>query len=174
MVNFALAGRICVRLFQQKTKCQVVIPILNDELEVLLKKYNYCVPSISEQKLNDHIKEICRRLSEAVPSLAQIERTLLTKTEREMEQDEKVEYHRDSQGNVIKYRWEMVTSHTARRTMITNMYLSRNMDNSRRFSLQQIMTVSGHKKEETLKRYLKLSLDEFADDVARTGLDGLF
>ena len=173
-IGYTKNGTKVIRLFQQKTKCQVVIPILNDELEVLLKKYNYCVPSISEQKLNDHIKEICRRLSETVPSLAQIERTLLTKTEREMEQNEKVEYHRDGQGNVIKYRWEMVASHTARRTMVTNMYLSRNVDNSRRFSLQQIMTVSGHKKEETLKRYLKLSLDEFADDVARTGLDGLF
>lgn len=157
-----------IRLYQQKTKSPVVIPILNDELEVLLKKYNYCVPTISEQKLNDYIKEICRRLSESVPSLRGIERTLMTKTERELEQDKKRSYKHDGQEQVIKYRWEMVASHTARRTMVTNMYLPR------KFSLQQIMSVSGHKKEETLKRYLKLALDEFADDVAREGSDGLF
>lgn len=142
-IGYTKQGTKVIRLKQQKTNGTVVIPILNDELEALLSKYNYRVPTISEQKLNDHIKEICHKLSDTIPSLAVLERTLLTKTERELEQAKKVEYKRDEHGNVVKHHWELVCSHTARRTAITNMYLSH------QFTLQQIMSVSGHKKEET-------------------------
>ena len=44
----------------------------------------------------------------------------------------------------------------------------------RHFGLSQIMSVSGHKKEETFLKYIRLSLDEKADDVASAAFDGLF
>lgn len=45
---------------------------------------------------------------------------------------------------------------------------------ARKFSDRQIMSVSDHKKEEPFLKYIRLSLDEKADDVANATTDGLF
>lgn len=45
---------------------------------------------------------------------------------------------------------------------------------SQKFTTQQMMSVSGHKKEDTFKKYVRLSNDEKADEVARAAVDGLF
>lgn len=74
----------------------------------------------------------------------------------------------DDEGYPVKPRYELVACHTARRTAITNMYLSQ------KFTTQQMMSVSGHKKEDTFKKYVRLSNDEKADEVARAAVDGLF
>ncbi len=161
-------GTKVIRIVQQKTKGQVVIPIINEELEMLLKKYDYNVPSLSEQKINDNIKLVCEQVSKTAPSLCKKVRTLLTKTERELLEKGKREFEFDAEGYPVKSRWELVCCHTARRTAITNMYLSG------KFSTRQIMSVSGHKKEETFLKYIRLSLDERADDVAIAASDGLF
>ena len=36
------------------------------------------------------------------------------------------------------------------------------------------MSISGHKKETTFLKYIRLSLDEKANDVAEAAYDGLF
>ena len=41
-------------------------------------------------------------------------------------------------------------------------------------NIRQIMNISGHKKEETFMRYVRLSLDEKADEIANIAADGLF
>lgn len=165
-------GTRVIKLAQVKTKAKVVIPILDPKLETLLKKYNYNVPCLNDVVFNRYIKVICHRLSERVPSLAAKERTKLNKKELIREQiarkDSKELFEYDEQGFPIKPRWELVSSHTARRTAITNMFLSGN------YTTGQIMHVSGHKKEKTFYNYIKLSLDEFADNVASVSADGLF
>ena len=161
-------GTKVIRLTQQKTKGQVVIPIINEELEELLKKYDYTVPNVCEQIINRYIKDICHDLSETVPSLGVKLRTLLTKTERDGEKAKRLKFEYDGEGHVVKHKWELISCHTARRTAITNMYLSG------KFSTRQIMSVSGHKKEETFLKYIRLTLDEKADDVANAASDGLF
>jgi len=172
-IGFTHKGTKVIRLRQEKTAGTVVIPILDERLETLLMKYDYNVPKISDQNLNRTIKEICRRLSETVPSLQKKERTVLTLKEKRAEEDAKKKketlYEYDEQGYPLKARWELVASHTARRSCITNMYLSQ------RFSAQQMMSVSGHKTEALLYKYVKLSLDEYAECVASAaGDDGLF
>ena len=172
-IGFTHKGTKVIRLRQEKTAGTVVIPILDERLETLLMKYDYNVPKISDQNLNRTIKEICRRLSETVPSLQKMERTVLTLKEKRAEEDAKKKketlYEYDEQGYPLKARWELVASHTARRSCITNMYLSQ------RFSAQQMMSVSGHKTEALLYKYVKLSLDEYAECVASAaGEDGLF
>ena len=165
-------GNRVIRLLQVKTKVPVVIPILDPKLETLLEKYNYNVPNLSDVVFNRYIKEICHRLSETTPSLAVMERTKLNKKETQREtkarKSGKEIFEYDEQGFPVKPKWELVSSHTARRTAITNMYLSGN------YSIQQIMSVSGHKKEKTFKNYIKLSLDDYADDLASVSADGLF
>lgn len=165
-------GTDVIRIKQEKTDGTVVIPILDKRLEALLKKYDYNVPEVLDQSLNRTIKEICKRLSETVSSLGKKERTVLTLKERraEVEARKKGEelFEYDEQGYPIRPRWELVASHTARRSCITNMYLTE------KYSAQQMMSVSGHKTETQLYKYVKLSLDEYADSVASAAVDGLF
>lgn len=141
-------------------------------MEALLKKYDYNVPEVLDQSLNRTIKEICKRLSVTVTSLGKKERTVLNLKERraEVEARKKGEelFEYDEQGYPIRPRWELVANHTARRSCIKNMYLSK------KFSVQQMMSVSGHKTETMFYKYVKLSLDEYADSVASAAVDGLF
>lgn len=171
-IGFTHNGTKVIRIKQEKTAGTVVIPILDDRLEALLKKYDYNVPEVLDQCLNRTIKEICKRLSVTVPSLGKKERTVLNLKERraEVEARKKGEelFEYDEQGYPIRPRWELVASHTARRSCITNMYLSK------KFSVQQMMSVSGHKTETMFYKYVKLSLDEYADSVASAAVDGLF
>lgn len=87
--------------------------------------------------------------------------TLLTMKEREKEKQGLVSFERDNKGNVIKPRYELVSSHTARRSGITNLYLSGNFDT------YQMMSISGHRDEKTFYEYIKLSSDEVADSIAK-------
>lgn len=171
-IGYTTKGTKVIRLIQKKTKDTVVIPIMDDRLECLLKKYDYDVPNIWGQSLNRTIKQICQELSEKVPSLAKKERTKLTLTERNADAKAKKKgtslFEYDAQGYPLKARYDLVSSHTARRSCITNMYLSG------KFTTTQMMSISGHKSEATFYDYIKLSLDEFADNVAIAACDGLF
>ena len=157
-----------IRMEQEKTDNMVVIPIMDNRLETLLKSYNYNVPTIADQNINRTIKEIGRKLSKTVPSLAAKERTILTLQEKRAEQSGKCKFERDNQGNVIKSKWQMIATHTARRTGITLMYLSK------KYSIPQMMSVSGHKDERTFMDYVKLSLDEKAEELFMLSADGMF
>lgn len=56
-------------------------------------------------------------------------------------------------------RYNCVTTHTARRSGITNMYLTH------KYTILQMMHVSGHKTQKTFMDYIKLSSDEIADEI---------
>ena len=56
-------------------------------------------------------------------------------------------------------KWELVSSHTARRTACTNMFL-------KGIPTIAIMKISGHKKESTFMKYIKVSAEENADYIA--------
>ena len=154
-------GTKVVRIVQEKTGNDVVIPILNDNLLHIAAKYGYDIPKINDVILNRYIKQILKELSSTVPSLARKERTLLTMKEREKEKQGLVSFERDNKGYVIKPRYELVSSHTARRSGITNLYLSGNFDT------YQMMSISGHRDEKTFYEYIKLSSDEVADSIAQ-------
>ena len=154
-------GTKVVRIVQEKTGNDVVIPILNDNLLHIAEKYGYDIPKVNDVILNRYIKQILKELSSTVPSLARKERTLLTMKEREKEKQGLVSFERDNKENVIKPRYELVSSHTARRSGITNLYLSGNFDT------YQMMSISGHRDEKTFYEYIKLSADEVADSIAK-------
>ncbi len=107
-----------------------------------------------------------------MPSLAKKERTILTVQEKNIEKESRKKglepFEYDDEGYPIKARWEMVSLHTARRTFITNVYLSG------KFSIEFMMKLSGHKKYDTFKKYVRLSLDEYADDIAKNADNCLF
>ena len=153
-------GKRVIRMVQTKTKTPVVIPILDNRLKTILEKYNYNIPEIVDQVMNRYIKRIGERLSHTVTSLGQDVKTILTKQERIAEEGKTKTFRYDEDGNAIKYKWELISTHTGRRTCATNMYLSKKYD------IREMMLVTGHKKVETFTKYIKLSLDEEAHKLA--------
>ena len=91
-------GTKVVRIVQEKTGNDVVIPILNDNLLHIAEKYGYDIPKVNDVILNRYIKQILKELSSTVPSLARKERTLLTMKEREKEKQGLVSFERDNKG----------------------------------------------------------------------------
>lgn len=165
-------GTRVVKIRQQKTRNFVTIPILDDKLTSIMERYDYRLPKLPtnfDVVLNRYIKEICKELSETVPSLAEELPTILTMKEREMEERGEACWPRDEYNRPLKHRYELVTSHTARRTGITHLYLSG------KFDVFQMMHVSGHKEAKTFRDYIKLSGDEMAEEIAeKMGSNNLF
>jgi hypothetical protein len=124
-----------IKVQMYKEKRPVVIPLAY-VVEKILDKYNWNLPKISNQKTNDYIKEVC--------SMAGIDK----KSEMEVYEDGEI---------VIKYvkRYELVSSHTARRTGATLMYQC----NVRSLNL---MKITGHKTEAAFLRYIRTSEEESA------------
>jgi len=130
------SGRKVVKLTQQKTGEQVIIPI-RPELETILKKYDYTLPHTWEQKVNEHIKDIAK--------LAGIK--------------EKVSYEEKKGGISVKQslpKNQLIKTHTARRSGCTNMYLAG-------VPTIGIMKISGHKTEREFLKYIKISKQQNAD-----------
>lgn len=122
---------------QVKTGDPVIIPI-HDTVARIIKKYEGNLPkAISNQKMNDYLKEI-GKLS---PTLQQSTFKTLTK------------------GGVKEKRtyqkWELLTTHTARRSFATNEYLAG-------MQTVTIMAITGHRSEQAFLKYIKLTSNEHA------------
>lgn len=161
-------GTKVIRLVQEKTGNSTVVPILNDNLQKLAEKYSFNIPHISDVIINRYIKYILKDLSETVPSLQATVKTILTLKERraieasQKEEDEakRIVVERDAEGNIIKPKYSLISTHSARRSGITNLY------KSRLFSTRQLMSISGHKTESSFYIYISESADELADEIA--------
>lgn len=117
-----------ITLIQQKTGKRVIIPCCK-ELCNILDKYPAELPSLWEQKLNKYIKTIGQMAKLTTPI-----HTTTTKG-----------------GNLVREvtpKYQLITSHTARRTGATLMYLS-GMD------VYDICKITGHSDIQTLMRYIR-------------------
>lgn len=152
-------GTLIIRLIQQKTRTEVKIPIMNPNLQAICEKYNYKLPSVIDVIINRYIKEILTDLSTTVPSLAVKIPTKLTMKQRNNVKQGKMDFEMNDKGEALVTRAQSVTTHTARRSGITNMYLSH------KFTIVQMMHISGHKTQKTFMNYIKLSSDEIADEI---------
>lgn len=132
-------GRKTLRIYTVKTKQEINIPI-SSKLDKVLTKYDYTLPKTHPQKLNDHIKEICKEAG--IKELIEIPQTT----------GEGIEYE-----TVPKY--SLVCTHTARRTAATIMYLNG-------IRLNDIAKITGHSSEANLKKYLVLDDEQVADILA--------
>lgn len=135
-------GNTVLAVRTEKTGTQVVIPFIWKELKVILEKYDYTLPKISEQKFNKYIKMACLTAGINTP-------VVMTSGK----------YKRDEPWA----KWELVSSHTARRTACTNMFL-------RGIPTISIMKISGHKKESTFMKYIKMTAEENADYIVENFL----
>lgn len=98
-----------IKIKTMKTKTKVTIPI-HSQVAAILKKRNGNLPSkISEQKFNDKIKiiaQLCNIDEEMIGGVVKV--------------DEKTKIKRKVIGTYKK--WELVTSHIARRSFCTNLF----------------------------------------------------
>jgi len=124
-----------LEIFQKKTGGKVVIPCF-EIVRDTLKKWNDVLPSVSDQKINMHIKEICKeaRIEEAI---------------------EKQQTKGGKKISIVSEKWEFVTAHTGRRSFCTNMV-------KRGYPIKAIMQISGHKKENIFLKYVVLTPMEYA------------
>ena len=152
-------GTPVLRLVQKKTRNEVKIPIMNPNLRAICEKYAYNLPSVVDVILNRYIKDILRKLSETIPTLGKMVTTKLTMKQKKLVEDGKLVVERNDKGEVVMPRYACVTTHTARRSGITNMYLTH------KYTIVQMMHVSGHKTQKTFMDYIKLSSDEIADEI---------
>ena len=63
-------------------------------------------------------------------------------------------------NTVTKYKWELISSHTARRSAATNMYLTGRMKTF------EIMQLTGHTSERNFFRYIKVTSEQSASQIA--------
>ena len=152
-------GTPVIQLVQKKTHNEVKIPIMNVNLRAICEKYDYNLPTVVDVILNRYIKEILRTLSETVPSLSKKIPTRLTMKQKKLLEAGKLSVEFNSRGEIMMPRYNCVTTHTARRSGITNMYLTH------KYTILQMMHVSGHKTQKTFMDYIKLSSDEIADEI---------
>ncbi len=121
---------------QHKTQGKIIIPLHRIVIEIL-EKYEGILPKpISNQKFNDYLKELGK--------LAEINEPVYKSITK------------GGQRISTKYKkWELITSHSARRSFASNLYKSG-------FPAKSIMQITGHKTESSFMKYLKLSPDEHA------------
>jgi integrase len=127
-----------VEIRQKKTGAKVSIPV-STELKNILERYDYQLPHLEDQVINRYMKDICRLAG--LDELIQIQTTKGGKAVKE-----------------YKHKWELVHSHTARRTGATLMYLA-GMD------YYDIMRITGHTSPAMLKKYIKADSIEVADKI---------
>lgn len=113
---------------QQKTGARVSIPC-NSKLMEILKKYDYQMPHLEDQVINRYIKEVAKEAGLTEP--VEIETTKGGTPKKETFE-----------------KWQLIHTHTARRTGATLMYLAG-------IDLYDIMKVTGHTSPAMLKKYIK-------------------
>ncbi len=124
----------------QKTDEPVIIPI-HDMVSEIMEKYkdlndNSLPPSLSNQKMNEYLKEIGKMAG-------LLERIKITRNKGAQRVTE------------IYYKYELLTTHTARRSFATNLYL-------REYPTIGIMQITGHRTERAFMKYIKVTQQQNA------------
>lgn len=120
-----------IHFITQKCKTPVDIPAHPRVLKIL-EQNGGTVPKISGQKFNAYIKQVCKE--------AGINESVLVR----------------KGGKQVRHeKWELVSSHTARRTGLTNMYKAG-------IPTYRCMMISGHKTEQVFLTYIRITQEENA------------
>lgn len=112
-----------------KTKEILTIPLIPQAKEIL-KKYDLKLPTLSNQKLNKHLKEL--------GELAEISEIINIR-----------KYRGAERINTSAPKYEFITTHTARRTFIT-------LSLEKGVRQEVVMSITGHKNFRTFSAYIKI------------------
>lgn len=128
-----------IYIANEKTDITVVIPA-HPIVKEILAKYNGFPPLVHETDINEIIKKVARDAG-----ITKLSLTSITKGGKRVD--------------MYKQKWELITLHTARRSMVTNLRKSGVPDSI-------VMKLCGITSAQTLKKYDKLSADEAAKIAA--------
>jgi len=128
-------------LHTYKTKDIIEIPLSSLAKEILnkYKADSKPLPVISHQKTNDFIKEVCK--------LAEIKEPITL-----------VKYSGAERIDNSKLKYDLVTTHTARRTFVT-LSLEKGM------RPETIMEITGHTSYKTFRKYIKITSKVKRDEI---------
>lgn len=132
------------KIRQSKTKTDVLCPITKEISEIMKLRHNNLPPKkLNEPDINDNIKDLGKRLG------------FTKKIKCEFTQGGK---------KIIQMlpKYELIMTHTARRSFCTNMYL-------KKMPVYDIMLFSGHKTEREFYKYIKIKDEERAQYIAGKG-----
>ena len=135
MIRTLSDGNEYIYIQQTKTQKWIYIP-LDIRVRAILQRYGGRLPKIYDQDLNERIKVIGRLLGWR-------------------ENGGIKELHGMMEVPTQKKFYELIKTHTARRTFATNAYKNK-------VSLSSIMVITGHSSEKMLRKYLKLDNEERA------------
>ena len=124
---------------QLKTGKTVILPV-SSRLQEALERNGGVAPKISQQKFNEAIKRCCKKIG-------MTDKLHVSKSKG----SERVSSSHE--------RWELVSSHTARRTGATMLYLAG-------VPAKRIMLCTGHSTESNFLRYVRISKEENARMLA--------
>ena len=114
---------------------------LNNKLKRLLDRYDWLFSTISSQKFNDHIHEICR--------IAGFTETVV-----------RDRFYGNKKISEDMPRYKLISSHTARRTFIT-------ISEQRGVSHSLIMKVTGIRSLKTLENYIKIDKERLSEAILK-------
>lgn len=123
----------------QKTGAFVEIPI-HTQVKYVLEKWNYKLPTISSQKFNQYVKEVCK------------EGGIVEKTFGSIKNPET---NRKQRGIYLKY--QLISSHTCRRSFVSNHY--------GKIDDRTIMAITTHKSHSQFMDYVKITQSEHANKL---------
>ena len=133
-----------LEIVQTKKTHRVTIPLFPITTEIL-RKYNFDLPTTAKNTTLNYLKKIGLKAG-------------LT------EEHIVTEDRGGKVTNSIKQRWELIGTHTARRSYISNM-LKHGYDS------HLLMKITGHTTEEAFKRYVKVSSGDVASLILKTEAD---
>jgi integrase len=113
-----------------KTSDPLIIP-LNSYSRAVLKKYDNVLPRYSQQKFNDYIKEVVQEIGLDTP-------------------EQVITYKKGVRIETTVPKYELVTSHTGRRTFITQCIM-------RGIPIPVIRSMTGHKDLKSFQKYIKIT-----------------
>ena len=125
----------------KKTNVDVKVPA-HDYVKEIFAKYNGNIPSgLCIQYVNKYLKVIMKEIGLNDP----------------------ITFSYTKGGKLItvtREKWELISSHTARRSAATNMYLTGRMKTF------EIMKLTGHKTEQNFFRYIRLTSEDTARSIS--------
>ena len=129
--------------YRQGKTGATVAQVLRKPVRAIRQRWDGWPPPISDQRLNDHIKELCKEagLNDKMRGYLSVQVEVLGKT-----------VTRQKAGTVP--RWKLVSIHSGRRSFCTNCYDDIGSEGKERLTVRDIMSWSGHVKEKTFYGYI--------------------
>ncbi len=125
-----------IHFTQVKTASSVMVPA-SPRLLAILERNGGSAPHLAQQHLNEWIKRVCKAVG--------IDNWVEVTTSNGLRHITE-----------LKPKYELISSHAARRTGIVALYLTG-------IPLKRVMLISGHRDEDSLRHYLRITKEENAE-----------